>query len=117
MGMIAAVKVRGSIDARQKTQRTLEDLGLETRHECAVFEDTESIRGMLSIAKDYITFGEVDEETVEKLEERNGGDLEAGNTIRLSPPTGGFRSTKKQVGQGGSLGKRKDMDELVQKMV
>lgn len=115
--MIAAVKVRGSIDARQKTQRTLEDLSLEDRHEVVVFEDSDSIRGMLNIAKDYITFGEISDETVEALEERKGEELESGDTVNLAPPSGGFRDTKKQVGQGGSLGEREDLDELVQKMV
>ena len=115
--MIAAVKVRGSIDARQKTQRTLKDLSLEDRHEVVVFEPNDSIRGMLNIAKDYITFGEVSDEVIEALEDRKGEELESGDTVNLAPPTGGFRDTKKQVGQGGSLGEREDMDELVQKMV
>lgn len=115
--MIAAVKVRGSIDARQKTQRTLGDLKLDDRHEIVVFEPNDSIRGMLNIAKDYITFGEISDETVEALEERKGEELESGDTVNLSPPSGGFRDTKKQVGQGGSLGEREDMDELVHKMV
>ena len=70
--MIAAVKVRGSIDGRQKVKRTLEDLKLDSRNKCVVFEDSESVKGMLNVAKDYITFGEIDEETVEKLEERKG---------------------------------------------
>ncbi|MFT4892705.1 MAG: ribosomal protein L30/L7E [Candidatus Nanohaloarchaea archaeon] len=115
--MIAAVKVRGSIDARQKAKRTLEDLNMHKRNQCVVFEDTDSIRGMLNTAKDYITYGEISEETLEKLEERNGEELESGDTVNLAPPTGGFRDTKKQVGQGGSLGKRDNLDELVQKMV
>lgn len=115
--MIAAIKVRGSIDARKKAQRTLEDLNLENRHECVVFEDSDSVRGMLNIAKDYIAFGKIDDETLEALEERNGGELEKGDSVTLAPPSGGFKDTKKQVGQGGSLGEREDMDELVQKMV
>ncbi|MFQ3274897.1 MAG: ribosomal protein L30/L7E [Candidatus Nanohaloarchaea archaeon] len=115
--MIAAVKVRGSIDARQKAKRTLQDLNMEKRNQCVVFEDTDSIKGMLNTAKDYITYGEISEEVVEKLEERKGEKLENGDTVNLAPPTGGFRDTKKQVGQGGSLGERENMDEIIQKMV
>ncbi|MBY6294246.1 hypothetical protein GLU60_02560 [Nanohaloarchaea archaeon H01] len=115
--MIAAVKVRGSIDARHKAKRTLQDLNLDKKNQCILFEDSDSIRGMLDLAKDYITFGEVSEETIEALEERKGEEIEAGDSVNLSPPSGGFRDTKKQVGQGGSLGERDNMDELVQKMV
>ena len=115
--MIAAVRVRSKIDARKKAKRVLNDLNLENTNQCVVFEDSESIRGMLSIVKDYIAFGEISEETVELLEERKGEDLEHSDVISLTPPTKGYKNTKKQVGQGGSLGKRDDMDELIQRMV
>jgi large subunit ribosomal protein L30 len=115
--MIAAVKIRGSIDARHKAKRTLKDLNMHKRNQCVVFKDNDSVRGMLNTAKDYITYGEISEDTLEKLEERKGEELESGDTVNLTPPTGGFKNTKKQVGQGGSLGKRDNLDELIQKMV
>jgi ribosomal protein L30/L7E len=115
--MIAAVKVRGDIDSREKVSRTLEDLKLTSRNRCVVFEDSESVRGMLKMVKDYIAYGEIEDETLEKLEDRKGEDLGSGDTVNLSSPSGGFKSTKKNHGQGGSLGHRPDMDELVEKMV
>jgi len=115
--MIAAVKVRSDTDARQNTKRTLTDLNLENKNQCVIFEVNDSLKGMLDVAKDYITFGEIEEETLDKLEERKGEDVGHGDVVRLSPPSRGFRSTKKQVGQGGSLGERENMDELIQRMV
>lgn len=115
--MIAAVKVRGDIDSREKVSRTLEDLKLTSKNSCVVFNDSESIRGMLGTVKDYIAYGEIEDETLEKLEERKGEDLGNGDKVNLSSPSGGFKSTKKNQGQGGSLGKHPDMDELVEKMV
>jgi len=115
--MIAAVRVRGDVDVDVKISTTLQNLNLEKRNQCVVFEDSDSIRGMLNHAKDYIAYGEIDEETVEALEERNGEELESGDTVNLTSPSGGFKDTKKQVGQGGTLGERTDMDSLVQKMV
>lgn len=115
--MIAAVKVRGSIDARKNTKDTLQNLNLTEKNRCVVFEDSDSIRGMLKSAKDYITYGEISDETLEKLEERKGEELESGDTVNLTAPSGGFKSTKKNYGQGGSLGNRPDMDGLVDKMV
>lgn len=115
--MIAAVKVRGDIDARKNTKDTLQNLNLTKRNRCVVFEDTDSIRGMLKSAKDYIAYGEISDDTVEKLQERKGEEVESGDTFDLTSPSGGFKSTKKNYGQGGSLGNRPDMDELVGKMV
>lgn len=116
--MIAAVRIRGDIDVSQNISRTLQDLNLEKRNQCVVFEGNEAIEGMLNKSKDFITYGEISDETVEALAERSGKDaIESGDTVSLHPPSGGFRNTKKQVGQGGSLGKREDLDELIQKMV
>ncbi|MFB6145360.1 MAG: uL30 family ribosomal protein [Candidatus Nanohaloarchaea archaeon] len=115
--MIAAVRVRGDIDVDHSVSRTLNDLKLKKRNQLVLYEKNDSLMGMLNKAKDYITYGEVSDETVEKLEERAGEDLEAGETVNLSPPSGGFKDTKMQVGQGGTLGKRDSMDELVSKMV
>ncbi|MFB6158227.1 MAG: uL30 family ribosomal protein [Candidatus Nanohalobium sp.] len=111
MTLLVAVKVRGSIDASESISRTLQTLGLEKKNQARIMEDNESNRGMLRKAKDYIAYGEVDQETVEQLE------AETGETVTLSPPSGGFKSTKKQRHQGGSLGKRDDMEELLGKML
>jgi len=116
--MIAAVRVRGKLDISQNTSRTLEDLNLDSQNKCVVFEKNDSILGMLDQAKDFITYGEVSDEVLEELAEKEEKDsIEHGDTVRLSPPSGGYKSTKKQVGQGGSLGKRDSVDSLLQKMV
>ncbi len=115
--MIAAIRVRGDVDVRQKVSYTLENLKLNERNQCVIFEDNDSIKGMLNLSKDYITYGEISKEVIEKLSERKGEEIEHGDVINLSPPTGGFEDLKRQVGQGGTLGKRENMDELVQKMV
>lgn len=116
--MIAAIRVRGDVDVDQNVSRTLQDLNLTKRNQLVVFKENDAIKGMLKNSKDYITFGEISDDIVEELAERAGeDDLESGDTVSLSPPTGGFKNTRKQFGQGGSLGKRDKMDELVQKMV
>ncbi|MFB6292398.1 MAG: uL30 family ribosomal protein [Candidatus Nanohaloarchaea archaeon] len=115
--MIAAVKVRGSVDASKKVSRTLDNLKLRKKNQCVLYEESDAIEGMLNVAKDYIAYGEIDEDTVEKLEEKKGDEIENGDVISLTPPSGGYRSTKRQVGQGGSPGKRGDMDDLLDSMV
>ena len=115
--MIAAIRVRGNVDAGRKVSATLENINLERKNQCVVYEDTDSIRGMLNQAKDYITFGEVSEETLELLEERKGSEIESGDVVSLTPPSRGYKDTKKNVNQGGSLGERENLDSLLEKMV
>lgn len=114
--MIVAVQVRGRVDARDKAKKSLDHLGLEERNQAVLLDDNDAIRGQLSVAKDYITYGVVDDETVEKLEEASGENLETGDTVNLSPPSGGYKDTRQQVGQGGSLGERSEMDDLINRM-
>jgi large subunit ribosomal protein L30 len=117
--MIAALRIRGDVDVSQSISRTLQDLKLTKRNQIVVFEeDNEAVEGMMNKGKDFITYGKISEDTLEDLAERAGKEsLESGDTVSLHPPSGGFRNTKKQVGQGGGLGKRDDLDELIQKMV
>lgn len=115
--MIAAVMTRGRVDARDKAKQALDHLNLQKRNQLVLLDDNDAIRGQLAVAKDYITFGVVDDETVEKLEETSGKNLDTGDTVSLSPPSGGYKNTRRQVGQGGSLGQRDDMDDLVNRMV
>jgi large subunit ribosomal protein L30 len=115
--MIAAVRVRGLPDVSQKVSNTLDNLGLRKKHQVVVYEDDPSIEGMMNKAKDYVAYGEISDETVEALEERNGEDVEHGTVVSLRAPKGGFKNTRKNVGQGGTLGKRDDMDDLLQRMV
>lgn len=116
--MIAAVRVRGDIDVSHTVSRTLQDLNLTERNQCVVFEENDAIKGMLDKSKDFLTYGEVSDETLDALAERAGKEeIESGDTINLHPPKGGFQNTKRQVAQGGSLGERETLDELIQKMV
>lgn len=115
--MIAAIKVRGEIDAGRKVSKTFETLSLEKKHQLVLVEDNDSMRGMLNKVKDYIAYGDISDETLEALEEETGRDLEAGDTVSLTPPSGGFRSTKENFEAGGSLGDHKNLDELVKNMM
>ncbi|MDY6761536.1 MAG: uL30 family ribosomal protein [Candidatus Nanohaloarchaea archaeon] len=108
--MLAAVRVRGIPDTPENVSATLESLQLTQKNACVVLEDTDSNRGMLDAAKDFVAYGEVSEETADTL----GID---GGPVRLSPPSGGFKDPKRQYGQGGSVGKRDDMDALLDRML
>jgi large subunit ribosomal protein L30 len=72
MGKLAVVRVRGGIKARGDVKRTLEMLNLTRINHCAIVDDDPSIRGMLQAAKDYITWGEIEPETLGHLLRKRG---------------------------------------------
>lgn len=88
-------------------------LNLNKKHAAVVVEDTPANRGMLRKCKDFITFGEVSDETAKKLKDLYQGD----NAAHLHPPRGGFRSIKRPYQGKGDLGDRGDaMQDLVERM-
>jgi large subunit ribosomal protein L30 len=70
--MFAVIRVRGSINMNPDIKKTLNLLNLTRVNHCVLVEDTKIIRGMLQVAKDYITWGEVDKKMLVKLIEARG---------------------------------------------
>ena len=114
--MIAAVKIRGNVDVPKPVKDTMTNLGLVKRNQIVVYEEDDSIKGMMNKAKDYITYGQISDEVVEMLEER-GEEVEHGTVVSATPPSQGFKNTKKGFSQGGSLGKRPSVDSLIKRMI
>ncbi len=65
--MYAVIRIRGRTGIRKNIADTLDMLNLTRISHCVVIPDTPSYKGMLQKAKDYITWGEVSEETFKKL--------------------------------------------------
>lgn len=65
--MIAAIRIRGRTGIRKDIATTMDMLKLTRINHAVLIEDNPSYNGMLQKAKDYITWGEVDQETVAKL--------------------------------------------------
>ena len=63
----AAVRVRGQINIKPDIKRTLQLLNLTRANHCVILEENPSTKGMLQVAKDYITWGEVDKKVLSKL--------------------------------------------------
>jgi len=120
---IAAILVRGKIGVSPYVRSTLEKLNLHRKNNCVILKNNESTMGMLFKVKDYITYGEVDESLVKKLQEKKGEKDTEGNlkkVFRLDPPRGGFerKGIKKAYAIGGALGYRGvDMGPLIEKMM
>jgi len=65
--VFAAVRIRGVINIKPDIKRTLQLLRLTRANHCVLLEENPSTKGMLQIAKDYITWGEIDKEMLSKL--------------------------------------------------
>lgn len=69
---IAMVRIRGKVDVNQDIADTLDFLHLKYKNNCNVVDDTPNYMGMIQKVKDYITFGEVERETFEKMLVKRG---------------------------------------------
>ena len=142
---IAVVRVRGIRNMEPKIKFALGYVRLHRPNHCVLLNGTPHTIGTLKIIKDYVTFGNIDEETLVKLlykRGEKGGKLlretmkeeqikkvakeiiEAnkplGNYVdvvfRLHPPRKGYKNIKKHYPYG-DLGKRDNMNELIKRMI
>ncbi len=139
---LAAIRLRGLINVNGKVESTLQMLRLFKTNYCAVLPNNPVYVGMLKKAKDYITWGEIDDETFKTLVEKRGEEfkgLEADSSgkikyndfilvsnkkikkyFRLNAPRKGLgrKGIKHSFKQGGALGYRGDkINELIKRMV
>ena len=78
----AVIRIRGTVNVRPDIKKTLNLLNLTRANHCVVLDETPSVKGMLQVAKDYITWGEIDKDTLSKLIKSRGrltGDKELTN--------------------------------------
>ncbi len=112
---LAIILIRGLVDKRGDIRDTLKFLNLKRKNNCAVFEDTPSIKGMITKVKDLVAWGELNEETLASLAPK----LKDG-IVRLQPPRGGFerKGTKVSFNNGGALGYRGEkINDLIRRMI
>lgn len=63
----AVVRIRGSVNVKPKIKKTLRLLRLNRVNHCVLVRDTPQYIGMLKKAKDYITWGEIEKNTLINL--------------------------------------------------
>jgi large subunit ribosomal protein L30 len=114
---LAAVLLRGLIGMNKDIKDTLRMLNLQKRYSCAVVLDIPSNRGMMQKCKDYITYGEISEETVKELDAKR---KKQNNHYSLPPPRGGLerKGSKMPYASKGALGYRGEkINDLIKKMI
>ncbi|MBC7218998.1 MAG: 50S ribosomal protein L30 [Hadesarchaea archaeon] len=72
MVKFAVIKIRSDINARQEVKDTLRMLGLTRVNHCVLVDDDESVLGMLRKVKDYVTWGEIRSDILQRLLAKRG---------------------------------------------
>ncbi|MEW5897052.1 MAG: 50S ribosomal protein L30 [Nanoarchaeota archaeon] len=140
-GKLAVVMVRGLAKVRQPIRDTLLMLNLARKNHCVVVESNSVYQGMITKVKDFVTWGEIDENMLEELLAKRG-ELFKGRVsdsknkynynsfefngkkykkcFRLNPPRKGFgrKGIKVSYRAGGALGYRGEkITDLLMRMI
>jgi len=76
--MFAVIRVRGQPDVNVDIRRTMELMNLTRVNHCVIVPENDVTKGMLQKAKDYITWGEINEPTLTdmiRIRGRLAGDI------------------------------------------
>lgn len=134
--LLAVVRVRGRTKVRQSITETLNRLNLKKVNNLVLLFGSKSNIGMLNKCVDFVTFGEVNNETLENLLKKNGVEAkketieelvkgkktprEVGGItpIKMHPPKHGYEGTKVAFNAGGALGYRgEEINGLIKRML
>lgn len=141
--MICVIRIKGMVGVKKPLIETLHRLRLRRKYSCVVFSNpTKEQLGMIKKIKDFVAFGEINEETFKELIELRGQLIEKDKKIdakkiieelkkgkkyeelnlkpffRLHPPRKGIDSKKHFGIKKGVLGNNKEkINDLVKRML
>ncbi len=139
--MYAVIRIRGLVGLKKEIKDTFRIFKINRKNHCVILQDNKVVKGMLQKIKDWITWGEINDDTLRKMVIKRG--RKPGNkrltseeaekvfnlikegkksgikpVFRLSPPSGGFKKSIKQHYPKGVLGYRKEkINDLLLRMI
>jgi large subunit ribosomal protein L30 len=141
--MYAAIRIRGPVGVSKAVEDTLKMLRLTRINHCVLVPKNPSVEGMLQKVRSYITWGEIDKETLNRMVTKRGrfagdnrisekegndiaGRIEKSDALknsgikllfRLSPCSGGLKSTKTDYPRGDLGYRGEKINSLLNKMI
>jgi len=70
--VIAVVRIKGKVGVNRDVEKTLHLLRLRKKHACVVLPKTDEVIGMLDKVQHFVTWGEINEETLSELLKKRG---------------------------------------------
>jgi large subunit ribosomal protein L30 len=141
-GKIAIVRIRGSCNVKHPIEDTLSKLRLHRKNYCVVVPKNGNYVGMIKKVKDYVTWGEIGDDTYKVLIDKRKGEYKGraedrhqkiqydkflgvdGKKIkkffRLNSPKKGYgrKGIKTSFKEGGALDYRGDkINDLIKRMI
>ena len=114
----AVIRVRGKLRLNPHVKDTLATLGLKNVNNCVILSDTPVNRGQIRAVNDYVTWGEIEDETLKVLKEKKGE--KERKAFRLHPPKKGWErgGIIHNYKAGGALGYRGvEINKLIGRMM
>jgi len=116
--MLAVIRIKTSPMISVKVEDTLDFLRLHKKFYCVLWKSSPHLLGMIDKVQSYITWGEIDAETLKLLKEKR--EEKGRNFFRMHPPRGGFerKGIKAPFKLGGAYGNRgKEINLLIKRMI
>lgn len=140
--MIVIIRISGQVKLRREIKETLSRLRLRKKFTCVLINEKDKVKmGMLKRVKDYVAFGNIEKGMLIRLIEKRGKrqekkeikeaekiveEIEKGKKLeevglkpflRLHPPRGGLKSSKKQFPRGVLGNHKQEINKLIEKML
>jgi len=115
--MIAVIRIKGQVGLDKKIVETFNRLKLRKKYSCVVIkEPTKEQLGMVEKLRNFVAYGEINDETYKELVEKRG--KKSKTFFRLHPPRKGIDSKKHFGVHKGVLGDNKDkINDLIKRML
>lgn len=117
MSNVAVILIRGMVGAKREVKDTLAMLNLQRKNSCVILPNKPEVIGMIDKAKDFVTWGEISDETVSLIKSKRD---KGKKFFRLNSPKGGFerKGIKVPFNRGGVIGYRGDkVNDLIKRML
>ncbi len=138
--MICIIRIRGNVGLKRDVIENFNRLRLKRKYACVVIKSNSQNLGMIRKVKNFVAYGEIDDETFEKLIEARGkllnktkkidskkavAEIKDGNSyeevnlkpfFRLHPPRGGIE-TKIHYPKGVLGNHKEHINKLIRRML